>query len=318
MRLHALRLPLTGALLLLLAVAPPAAAQAPQAQKPLAEGARVERNVIYGMYSGLALLLDVHRPATPNGYGVIFISGSGWQAPVEYGATPLKENQIPVWGPSLLKAGYTVFALNHRAVPRFHYPGAVEDVQRAIRFVRHHAGEYGVDPAHLGGMGGSSGGHLIALTALMAAPGVAGDPDPVNREPATLQAIVLRATPTDLVAQARADHGGGVTGFLEVPWSETATAATKKLYTTASPSTYVSATSPPTLLVHGDADESVPFEESVAMEAMLKKAGVPTGLIRVPGGAHGADFGAGTKPHPDWPDFFGSAVAWYDKHLRGR
>jgi len=315
MRLRALRPLLAGVLPLLLTVAGPAAAQP---TKPLADGARVEPNVIYGMYSGLALLLDVHRPATPNGYGVIFVSGSGWQAPIEYGATPLKQNQIPIWGPSLLKAGYTVFALNHRAVPRFHYPGAVEDVQRAIRFVRHHAKDYGIDPAHIGGMGGSSGGHLIALTALMAAPGLAGDPDPVNLEPATLQAIVLRATPTHLIAQARADRGGGVTGFLEVPWSETATAATKKLYETASPSTYVSATSPPTLLIHGDADEAVPFEESVAMEALLKKAGVATGLIRVPGGAHGADFGAGTKPRADWPDFFGSAVAWYDKHLRGR
>jgi acetyl esterase/lipase len=305
---------------LLLAGAGPTAAGPlePAQAKPLVEGARVEPNVIYGMYSGLALLLDVHRPATPNGYGVIFVSGSGWQAPIEYGATPLKQNQIPIWGPALLKAGYTVFALNHRAVPRFHYPGAVEDVQRAIRFVRHHAKDFGIDPAHIGGMGGSSGGHLIALTARLAAPGLAGDPDPVNREAATLQAIVLRATPTDLIAQARADRGGGVTGFLEVPWSETATAATKKLYATASPATYVAKTSPPTLLIHGDADESVPFEESVAMEARLKKAGVATGLVRVPGGAHGADFGAGTTPHPHWPDFLGSAVAWYDKHLRGR
>ena len=103
-------------------------------------------------------------------------------------------------------------------MPRFHYPGAVEDVQRAIRFVRHHAKDYGIDPARIGGMGGSSGGHLIALTALLAAPGIADDPDPVNREPATLQAIVLRATPTDLIAQAKADRGGGVTGFLELPW----------------------------------------------------------------------------------------------------
>ena len=49
-----------------------------------------------------------------------------------------------------------MFALNHRAVPRFHYPGAVEDVQRAVRFVRHHAKDYGIDPARIGGMGGSS------------------------------------------------------------------------------------------------------------------------------------------------------------------
>ena len=173
------------------------------------------------MYSGLALVLDVHRPATPNGYGVIFISGSGWQSATTYDATPLKQNQMPIWGPALLKAGYTVFALNHRAVPRFHYPGAVDDVQRAIRFVRHHAKDYQIDPARIGGMGGSSGGHLIALTALLAAPGIADDLDPVNREPATLQAIVLRATPTDLIAQAKADRGGGVTGFLELPWPAT-------------------------------------------------------------------------------------------------
>ena len=165
------------ALLALVASVPGPGRAAAQVQ-PLAAGARVEPNVVYGMYSGLALLLDVHRPATPNGYGVIFVSGSGWQAPTTYDATPLKQNQIPIWGPPLLKAGYTVFALNHRAVPRFHYPGAVEDVQRAIRFVRHHAKEYRIDPERIGGMGGSSGGHLIALAALLAAPGIAGDPDP--------------------------------------------------------------------------------------------------------------------------------------------
>src|SRR5688572_1307730 len=194
-----------GLALLALVVSLCAAGRADAQPKPLVEGARVEPNVIYGMHSGLALLLDVHTPATPNGYGVIFISGSGWQAPTTYDATPLKQNQIPIWGPPLLKAGYTVFALNHRAVPRFHYPGAVEDVQRAIRFVRHNARNWKIDPARIGGMGGSSGGHLIALTALLAAPGVDADPDPVNREPATLQAIVLRATPTDLVAQAKSD-----------------------------------------------------------------------------------------------------------------
>jgi acetyl esterase/lipase len=293
-----------------------AAAGSAQAQgKPLAEGARVERNVIYGMYSGLALLLDVHVPAAPNGYGVIFISGSGWQSPLHYGATPLKENQIPIWGPSLLKAGYTVFALNHRAVPRFHYPGAVEDVQRAIRFVRHNAKTWRIDGTRLGGMGGSSGGHLIGLTAMLAAPGIAGDADPVNQQPATLQAIVLRAAPTDLVEMAKSNGVSGVVGFLEAPLSEAA--ANQQLYRQASPSTHIKAGAPPTLLVHGDADESVPFAQSEALEAKLKAAGVATRLVRVPGGAHGADFVAANR-RPDWPDFFGEAVGWYDRHLRSR
>src|SRR3982751_4548723 len=104
----------------------------------------LERNVVYGMYSGTALLLDVYRPAKPNGFGVVFVAGSGFHADPEYGARPLKETQIDLWGPPLTAAGYTVFAVNHRGAPRFHFPAAIEDVQRAIRFVRAHARDYGI------------------------------------------------------------------------------------------------------------------------------------------------------------------------------
>lgn len=45
---------------------------------------RVERNVVYGMYSGSALVLDIHYPARPNGFGIAFIAGSGWSAPLGY------------------------------------------------------------------------------------------------------------------------------------------------------------------------------------------------------------------------------------------
>src|SRR5881398_1164187 len=88
---------------------------------------RIESNVLYGMYSGLALLMDVHYPEKPNGYGVIFISGSGWSAPQEYSAEPLKQgSQARLYGPRLTAAGYTVFSISHRAAPRFRYPAQVE------------------------------------------------------------------------------------------------------------------------------------------------------------------------------------------------
>src|SRR5690242_13460933 len=177
----------------------------------------VERNVIYGMVSGAALLLDVYRPAKANGYGVIFVPGSGFQAAPEYGARPIKETQIDLWGPPLLAAGYTVFAVNHRGAPRFHYPAAIEDVQRAIRFVRAHAKDYGIDPAHLAGLGGSSGGNLIGLAAVRAAPGIADDADPVNREPATLQGVVLRAAVSDLRNLPTAEGTSFVVSYMEVP-----------------------------------------------------------------------------------------------------
>ena len=272
--------------------------------------ARVEKNVVYGMYSGLALLMDVHRPANPNGFGVVFVSGSGWQAPTTYGAVGLKENQIDIWGPPLLRAGYTVFALNHRAAPRFHYPAAVEDVQRGVRFVRRHAAEYGINPAKLAGVGGSSGAHLIGLVAMLGSSGMAGDADEVNREPATLQVIVLRAAPTDLGAQP----GAAVVSFMERTPSGTPEDAAS--YTAASPITHVSKSSPPTLLLHGDSDDRVPYSQSVAMEAALKKAGVPVKLITVAGGEHGPNFLSPGKDHPQLPQVFTETIGWLDMYLR--
>jgi len=146
---------------------------------------RIEKNVVYGMYSGSALLLDVHYPAKANGFGVLFIPGSGWNAPLGYAAPPLKESpQVAMYVPSLLQAGYTVFALTHRATPTFRYPAPLEDVQRAVRFIRHNASTFGIDAARIGGAGGSSGAHLISLLATMDGTGDPSDPDATNRESA--------------------------------------------------------------------------------------------------------------------------------------
>ena len=271
--------------------------------------ALVEKNIVYGMYSGLALLMDVHRPDKPNGYGVIFVSGSGWQAALNYGAVGLKEGQIGTWGPPLLAAGYTVFAINHRATPRFHYPAAVEDVQRAVRFVRHHARQFGIDPNRLGAVGGSSGAHLIGLVALLAQAGIPDDLDAVNREPATLQTVVLRAAPTDLQKMSH----GAVVLFMQ----QLLTAADgEKLYSAASPITHVSPSSPPILLLHGDSDDTVPFEQSVAMENALRRVNVPVKLVRVAGGEHGPNFGTAGKPHADLPKVLRETASWLDDHLK--
>lgn len=272
--------------------------------------ARAEKNVIYGMYSGLALLMDIHYPAQPNGYGIVFVSGSGWQAPLNYGAVPLKEAQIDLWGPPLLRAGYTVFAINHRAAPRFHYPAAVDDVQRAVRFVRHNARQFGVDPNRLGGVGGSSGAHLLALVAMLGTTGIADDADPVNREAATLQTVVLRAAPTDL----RKLNQGAVVSFMErLP---DRTPDDEKVYHAASPIVHVSRSSPPVLLLHGDSDDTVPYEQSVAMEAELRRVNVPVKLVRVAGGEHGPNFGTEGKPHQELPRVFEQTVVWLDQHLK--
>ncbi len=267
-------LAVSGGLILTARAWPPSSATQARSdsQKYATAEPGVEKNVVYGMHSGLALLMDVHHPQNPNGYGVIFIAGSGWQAPLTYDVVGLKDTtrQISTWVSPLVRAGYTVFAINHRASPRFHYPAAVEDAQRAVRFVRYHAKQYGVDPAHLGGVGGSSGAHLIGLVAMLAGLGVADDPDPVNREPATLQCVVLRAGPSDLKQMIGADGFPLVVSFMELP-----PLSFEKVYAAASPIAHVSRSSPPVLLLHGDADKTVPFQQSVSMEAALRAAKVP-------------------------------------------
>ena len=285
-----------------------AAAQAPPA--------KIDKNVVYGMFSGLALLMDVHRPDVSNGLGVVFVAGSGWQTPNAYGAPALKEAQVGDWAPALLRAGYTVFAINHRGTPRFRYPAPVEDLQRAIRFVRHNAKQFAIDPERLGGIGGSSGGHLVGLAAMLGAPGIADDSDPVNRQPATLQCVVLRAAPSDLKTMIGGSTIGTAAVVAFVDRLPTPNAEDQKIYRAASPIAHVSQSSPPVLLLHGDADDTVPFQQSVAMEAALGGVKVPVKLVRVTGGAHGSDFGTGGKPHQQFPDVLRETVDWLDRYLK--
>ena len=276
---------------------------------------RVEKNVVYGMYSGSALLLDVHYPAQANGFGIVFIAGSGWNAALGYAAAPLKESpQVDMYVPSLTQAGYTVFAVTHRATPAFRFPAPLEDAQRAVRFIRHNAAKYGIDPARIGGSGGSSGAHLVSMLATMDGTGDPGDADAVNRESAKLQCAVARAAPIDLL-RMNPSLGAGALALLlgaNVTEGTPKASAEYKAAWAASPINYVSKDDPPMLLVHGDADRTVPFNQSELMEAALRKAGVPVQLIRIEGGDHGPTFPGAKNP----PDYKAAMVKWFDEHLR--
>jgi hypothetical protein len=104
---------------------------------------RVESNVVYGMYSGLALLMDVYKPAAQNGLGIVIVNGSGWYRDLGYDAPVLKQSpEFCAAREKLLGAGYTVFVVTHRASPRFHIPEIVQDVQRATRFIRANAARW--------------------------------------------------------------------------------------------------------------------------------------------------------------------------------
>lgn len=278
--------------------------------------APAERNVIYGMHSGLALLMDVYRPAQANGYGVVVVPGSGWHSTVGYGAHPLKDGrEFSQHIERLVGRGYTAFVINHRAAPAFRYPDAVHDAQRAVRFVRHHAKRYGIRADRIGALGGSSGGHLVNMLGVLDGKGDAEAEDAVERESAKVQTVVALYAPSDMAKVDTAFGSVTVTAFLgmRTPRSDLSKNTPEaRLYREASPVTHVTADDPPFLLLHGDADAVVPYAQSETMEAALRRAGVEVKLVRVPGGGHGSSF-PGAKEKLDWPAM---AVEWFDGHLR--
>ena len=279
--------------------------------------ARVESNVIYGMYSGLALLMDVHYPAEPNGFGIVYIPTNRFHAPLSFEAEPTKQraDRHILAAEPLLEGGYTLFSINYRSAPRFHYPAALEDARRAVRFVRHHAADYGIDPDRIGGFGSGSGGYLASLLGLQDGDGNPEDPSLVERENARVQTVVAYWPTTDFPALAAGDEGDKslMVSFLGATPSRNPQSPEGLLYAQASPISYISADDPPVLLVHGDADPIVPFDQSERLYEALNNAGVPVELIRMPEAGHGASIGTGTNP----PEvYFRPTVEWFDRYLR--
>jgi acetyl esterase/lipase len=276
----------------------------------------VEQNVIYGMYSGLALLMDVHHPQKPNGYAIIFISGSAFYAPLSYDDIPLKDKaQVGMYAKPLLDAGYTVFAINHRDPPRFHHPAAVEDAQRAVRYIRYHAKQFGIRPDRIGAAGGSSGAYLVDMLGVLDGKGDPDDADPVNRESARVQAVVSRAGPVDFInlVSNRAPFVDIMGMRIEVERKLLPMNSVEyKAYKEASPLSHITKDAAPFLLIHGDADQTVAFKNSEVMAETLKQAGVAVKLLRIPGGGHGPDFPGAKNP----PDYLGEMVRWFDQYLR--
>lgn len=251
----------------------------------------VTTDVVYGHKDGLALTFDVHRPAQPNGAGVISIVSGGWQSSLEMGRLIANGYYLP-----LNDKGFTVFAVRHGSSPRYPMSAIVGDMRRAVRFIRQHADEYGVDPNRIGVLGGSAGGQLALLLGTTADSGDPSAPDVVLRESSRVAAVVAFFPPTDFSRW---------TNRRAFPATATLTEAEAAQY---SPIRFASPGAAPTLIVHGDADTTVPMIEGETMHAALTKAGVPASFIRIEGAGHGFE-GA------DLERASAAMVQWFERHL---
>jgi acetyl esterase/lipase len=271
-------------------------------------------DVVYWHKAGMALTMDVFTPPKPNGAGVIFLVSGGWMSSHDE-AAPGIVHITPEYYSPYLRRGYTVFAVVHSSMPRFDIPDMVLDLQRAVRFIRHNAGEYGVDPNRLGLLGSSSGGHLALMIATQGSPGPASAPDPIDRESSAVQAVGVFFPPTDFLNYGAPGVDGVGRGPLLVLSAAFGTLADTDVGRQVvgkmiSPIYYVTPQLPPTLIIHGDADVVVPLQQSQSFAAKAKEVGAPpVKLIVRKGKGHG--WGDYWKSQEDVEAF----ADWFDLNL---
>jgi len=271
---------------------------------PAAPAAERTQDVIYGRKFGVALTLDVFRPVKPNGKGVIFIVSGGWYSSAA--GTGIVARFAPA-----LDRGYTVFAVVHGSQPKFHIPEIVADIHRAVRFVRHNAAKWEIDPSRIGITGMSAGGHLTLMLATQGGPGDPKAADPVDRESSAVQAAVAFFPPTDFLNYGKPGVDAVGVGILKDFHGAFGPAVytpeqRKILGPAVSPVTFVHAGMAPTLLIHGDADQLVPVQQSRLFVEKAQAAKAVVKLVEKPGKAHG------------WPDVgpdLEATAAWFDEHL---
>jgi len=261
--------------------------------------------VIYGRKFGTALTLDVLQPARTNGFGVVWVVSGGFYS--DHGAIN------PAYTAALLERGYTVFAVVHGSQPRFTIPEITEDLHRAVRWIRHHASDYGVRPDKLGVTGSSAGGHL-SLT--LGTQGRDGDPtakDPVDQENSRVQAVACFFPPTDFENWSRPGDtqvGVGKVGrqFYGAFGTRSDVLEGRSAYGhEISPIHFVKASMAPTLVLHGEADGLVPIYQAEIFEKRCREVGAPYKLVRLPGKDHG------------WPGIdkdIAQFADWFDEKLR--
>lgn len=198
--------------------------------------------------------------------------------------------QIAAW---LNKLGISAYILKYRLGPKYHYPVELWDAQRALRYVRAHAAEFGIQPNHIGIWGFSAGGHLASTTGTHFDNGEPNSSDPLARISSRPDFMIL-SYPVVTMLEPYV-HLGSRTNLLgDKPDPALVQLLSNELQ--------VSAATPPTFIFHTTEDQVVPVENSINLYLALRKAGVPVEMHVYLKGRHGAGLGQSDPILRTWPD----------------
>jgi acetyl esterase/lipase len=250
-----------------------------------ARGARAHATFTYASPDGRALELDAYLPATESAQprpAVVVVHGGSWNA----GA----RSDFPRWDWWLVGEGYAVFDIDYRLAPQPNWRTATGDVKCAVGWVRANARRFNVDPQRVALYGRSAGGHLALLAAYSAGETALPPSCPVADE--GVQAVVSFYGVTDTAwAYAHPANQRVIDGPETLRRFTGATPEdAADVYRLASPVSYVSARTPPTLLFHGGRDQLVRAENMDLLAARLRAAGVPCDCVRLAYAQHGFDY----------------------------
>lgn len=186
----------------------------------------------------------------------------------------------------LASMGYTAATASYRLCTEKgpHYPIPVQDALAAVKFMRSHAADYGVDPQRIAVGGESAGGQIALMVGLVKDPSIFGD-DSFPGVSSEVSAVLSIYGPTDMTPLF--DKAIGIVRRMGVAYLGCGPRECPEKWKAASPVTYVRKDAPPVLMIQGDRDVVVPFEQAEMFQKAMESVGGRSHLVRVRGAGHG-------------------------------
>ena len=256
---------------------------------PMEKLGSAEIDVNYCTIDGVALYLDIYYPPNYREGATwpiaIFFHGGGWIS----GSKDGPDRLVKV----MQDAGFLTATVNYRLAPDYYFPAFIKDAKCAVRYMRANAAKYHADPDKIGVYGISAGGHIAALL------GTSGNNHVFESKEWShvsdeVQVAVSFYGPTDMTEFCES----GETGQNLVYKTFSPTSCADEDIILANPAYYADYNDAPTMLLHGNSDGVVPYEQSVLLHEALKKVGVPTSLGMLQGAGH--SYLQSQNPTPDY------------------